>query len=163
MVLDLLLKAGVSINFDKSSFATEKVNYLGHVITSEGIKPEISKVESFKLKPIKTKKHLERLLGFINCFRPFIPNLSIKTAILYDKLKKNKIIIKLTDEDKKIIDEIFKIIKEQPILHLPDFNIPFEIFCDSSDNGVGSILLQNAKLIGYFSKKNIQRPKITTQ
>ncbi|KAG0437017.1 Retrovirus-related Pol polyprotein from transposon opus [Dictyocoela muelleri] len=153
IVLNRLIEAGVSINFEKSKFGLESVNYLGHVITSCGIKPEISKVETFEQRPIKTKKHLERILWFFNWFRPFIQNLSIKTSTLYDKLKNTKRYVNLNDEDRKIINEIFQVIKQQPNLHYPNFNLPFDLNCDASDKGIGSILLQQNKLIGYYSKK----------
>ncbi|KAG0442790.1 Transposon Tf2-9 polyprotein [Dictyocoela muelleri] len=153
MVLKRLLETGVSINFEKSKFAVESVKYLGHEITSMGIKPEISKVEAFELKPIKTKRNLERLLGFKNWFTPFIPKLSIITTTLYEKLKKENRCVCLTDNDMEKIRKIFQIIKKQPVLHYPDFNKSFNLYCDASDNGIGSILLQNNKLIGYSSKK----------
>ncbi|KAG0420320.1 Retrovirus-related Pol polyprotein from transposon 17.6 [Dictyocoela roeselum] len=152
-VLKRLITHGVSINYEKSKFGLESVKYLGHVITPEGIKPEISKIEAFELKPIKTKKQLERLLGFLNWFRPFIPRLSQRTASLYETLKSNSRSINISESELSTIKEIIQIIKEQPLLHYPDFNTPFQLNCDASDNGIGSILLQDNKLIGYYSKK----------
>ncbi|KAG0441246.1 Retrovirus-related Pol polyprotein from transposon opus [Dictyocoela muelleri] len=51
-----LIKSGVSINFEKSTFAAESVNYLGHVITKDGIRPDISKIERLNICSINTKK-----------------------------------------------------------------------------------------------------------
>ncbi|KAG0437702.1 Retrovirus-related Pol polyprotein from transposon opus [Dictyocoela muelleri] len=85
-VLNRLYKSGVSINFEKSNFALNSVKYLGHIITQSGIKPEISKIDEINTNTIKTKKKLERLLGFFNWFRPFVKDLSLLTANLYEKL-----------------------------------------------------------------------------
>ncbi|KAG0439248.1 Retrovirus-related Pol polyprotein from transposon gypsy [Dictyocoela muelleri] len=51
------------------------------------------------------------------------------------------------------IRKIFQIMKTKPVLNYPDFNKSFNLNCDASDNGIDSILLQNNKLIGYYSKK----------
>lgn len=56
VVLDLRMKSGVSINFEKSKFAGELVSYFGHVITPEEIKLEITKIKGFEQRSIRTKK-----------------------------------------------------------------------------------------------------------
>jgi hypothetical protein len=40
-----------------------------------------------------------------------------------------------------------------PLLQLPDFDKTFEIQCDASVIGIGGVLLQESKLIAYFSEK----------
>ncbi|KAG0440500.1 Transposon Tf2-6 polyprotein [Dictyocoela muelleri] len=89
----------------------------------------------------------------LNWFRPFISRLSQRTATLYDKLKSKSRSIVITERELSTIKKIFQIIRNQPLLHYPDFNTPFQLNCDASYNGIGSILLQNNKLIEYYSKK----------
>ncbi|KAG0435937.1 Retrovirus-related Pol polyprotein from transposon opus [Dictyocoela muelleri] len=86
-VFSLLRKHQISINFEKSVFAQEEVEFLGHRINKCGITPVLTKIESYEDVKIKTKKQLQKILGFMNWFRPFIPNLSILSAPLYDKLR----------------------------------------------------------------------------
>jgi hypothetical protein len=40
-----------------------------------------------------------------------------------------------------------------PLLQLPDFGKTFELECDASRIGIGGVLLQEGKLIAYFSEK----------
>jgi hypothetical protein len=40
-----------------------------------------------------------------------------------------------------------------PLLQLPDFNETFELECDASGICLGVVLLQEGKLVPYFSEK----------
>ncbi|KAG0420575.1 Retrovirus-related Pol polyprotein from transposon 17.6 [Dictyocoela roeselum] len=162
-VFKLLHFNEVLINFEKSSFAQREVEFLGHKINKEGITPILTKIEAYENITIKTKKQLQKLLGFINWFRPFIPNLSILLSQLYDKLKETGRNIQMNESDYKVIKEIFLKIRDRGILHHPQLNEEFTLRCDASDKGLGSILLQKGKIIGYYSKKYNQQKKITRQ
>ncbi|KAG0440310.1 Retrovirus-related Pol polyprotein from transposon 17.6 [Dictyocoela muelleri] len=151
---------GVSINFGKSIFAKEEIEFLEHRINKDRILPIFSKLETYTSYTLKTKKQLQRLLGFINWFRPFIKNLSILTADVYTKLKSEKKTITWSEVDRQKIHKIFSEIKNHGILHHPDFNKEFTLRCDASDVGMGSILLQNRKVIGFYSKKYNNRAKL---
>ncbi|KAG0420206.1 Retrovirus-related Pol polyprotein from transposon, partial [Dictyocoela roeselum] len=152
-VFDCIHQNGASINFDKSTFASHSVKFLGHEISGEGIKPEITKLENINIDQIDTRKKLERFLGFVNWFRPYVRNLSTKTASLYDKLKKEPKRIILTEIDRKTMKGIIEEIQQRPLLGYPNLNVPFTLKCDASDRGIGSVLEQNGRVIGYFSKK----------
>ena len=103
------------------------------------------------MKP-RTVKQLQKLLGFINWFRNYIPGLSVQLAKITDKTKKDRKFV-WTEEDTLIIEKIFEQLSEKSILNYPDFEKSFDIFCDASDKGMGSILRQKEKIIGYFSYK----------
>ncbi|ORE00365.1 hypothetical protein A0H76_1310 [Hepatospora eriocheir] len=81
------------MNFKKSNFGKDKVTYLGCIISSNGIKPDVTRVEGFleRLpsygKIIRT--NLKKIIGFIEWFRPFVPRLSHMITSLNDKLRKD--------------------------------------------------------------------------
>lgn len=65
--LKRLWDKGISINWDKTNLFQKSVTYLGHILTEDKILPSIEKVVKFKLEtPPKTKKQLQKILGFIN-------------------------------------------------------------------------------------------------
>ncbi|KAI5148066.1 hypothetical protein ENBRE01_0080 [Enteropsectra breve] len=109
-VLRLLKTNNVILNFDKSHFFESSVNYLGHIINSEGICPDTSRIESFRLASgtPRTKRQLLRLLGFINWFRPFIKRLSDRILPLTRQTKK-EIPFNWTETEQKIVNSILRI------------------------------------------------------
>ncbi|KAG0438392.1 Retrovirus-related Pol polyprotein from transposon [Dictyocoela muelleri] len=121
-ILSRLNEHNFGINFDKCEFAKSSVVFLGHIISQDGIRPETSKVDTFKYREPKTRKQLERLLGFINWFREYIPNAAEKLSEFYDILKIKNKTFKWTDENKSKMNEIFDEIKKQNLLHFPDLN-----------------------------------------
>ncbi|KRH93020.1 LTR retrotransposon [Pseudoloma neurophilia] len=156
-VFDILQENGISINFAKSTFFKKEVDYLGMKIDAEGIRPiteKLLKYENFKSP--RTSRQLQQLLGFINWFRPFIRNLSDQVAGLYDILKKgNKRsgCINWTEKHTAIVKNIFCQIGKQQKLYYPDPNRPFSLYTDAFDIGLGSVLMQDEKPIGFFSRK----------
>ncbi|KAG0440563.1 Transposon Tf2-9 polyprotein [Dictyocoela muelleri] len=160
---EILNTNSISINFEKGKFNEREIEFLGHKINENGITPVIAKLDSYECFKPKTKKQLQKLLGFINWFRPFVKELSILTANLYEKLKSrgNKVI--WTQADELEVRRIFEKIRNCSTLHHPNLNKEFQLKCDASDQGIGSILLQEGKIIGYYSKKyNIQERNYTT-
>ena len=89
-VLDKLDKAGLQLNREKCSFLKSSVEYLGHIIDSQGLHPTTEKVKAIQDAP-KPKKvaELRSFLGLINYYSRFLPNLSSKLAPLYNLIRKN--------------------------------------------------------------------------
>lgn len=129
-----------------------EVKYLGNIINNQGIRPDVSRTMKLKNFMPKNKKDLQKILGLINWFRPFIKNLSTRLAGLYDKLQKeNK--FQWNQQDTTLINEIFSEINKQVMLNYPDFNKSFILETDASNSGIGAVLYQEKLLIGFFSYK----------
>lgn len=73
-------------------------------------------------------------------------------ATINAKTKKN-IPFTWKPDDQSTLDEVYKMIEENIMLTFPDPSKPFLLETDASDLGMGSVLLQNGKIIGIFSKK----------
>lgn len=117
------------------------------------IKPDITKIDFIKSNfTPKTKKQLQRLLGAINWFRPFIMHFSDKISTITDKLKGSKKFV-WSREDTDIIESIIKDIEKQTLLYHPNYSMPFELRTDASNVAISAILTQDNKLAGIYSKK----------
>lgn len=150
-VITKLYDSNIRINFEKSKFFKIELEYLGVIINIEGIKPDIKKlVKIDKLEP-KNRKQLQKVIGFLNYFRAFVPNMATKLHPFYECLKKtskNKID---TKENYKIIEDILSDIKKELVLTHPDPNKPYRLETDASDIACGAVLKQNGKIIGLYS------------
>jgi hypothetical protein len=68
-VLRRLQKAGLRINANKSSFALHKIEYLGYILTREGIKPQPEKVTAIQALLYPTSvNELLRFLGMVQYY-----------------------------------------------------------------------------------------------
>ena len=87
-----LRDANVKLNPEKCSFVKQRIVYLGHVVTPEGVFPDPSKVEVVKnfTTPASLKK-LKSFLGLANYYQRFIKGFSEIASPLYALTKKSVI------------------------------------------------------------------------
>lgn len=133
---DILLKA------KKCSFAMTKVEYLGHVISGDGVMPDPRKVERLKAFPTpKSVEEVRTFLGLAGYYRKFIMNFSLKAAPLFDLLHQGVPFAWKGDQD-KAMRTIIEDISRDAILAHPRFDLPFVVDVDASDAGLGGVLSQ---------------------
>ena len=91
-VLERCRQKGVRLNNDKMQFKQQKVAYMGHVITSDGLQADHDKIEAILNMPSPTDKEaVQRLLGMTNYVQRFAPGLADATKPLRDLLKKESV------------------------------------------------------------------------
>lgn len=152
----------LTINADKSIFGKNEVKFLGHLITSDGIKPLPEKVEAItKFEKPMIAKDLKRFLAMINFYRRFIPDAvrsqSILQGLIIGNKKNDKTEIIWTD----LAIAAFQSCKEQLIkatcLSHPSATAQLVLYVDASDTAVGAVLHQHedgqVKPLGFYSKK----------
>lgn len=91
-VLERLQEAHLTVKkIEKCEFFKAEVNYLGHVITPDGLRPQSSKLEAIKNVPEpKTVNELQSFLGLSNYYRKFIAFYSQIIAPLLKIMGKRK-------------------------------------------------------------------------
>ena len=148
----------LTINLAKSEFGCAHVTYLDHVIGQGQIKPvdvEIGVISGFP-RP-ETKKQLIRFLGMAGYYSKFCPNLSAVAEPLTELLSK-KVKFSWNDRCEKPFEESKAILKNAPVLSVPNFDSQFKLAVEASDFPAGAVLLQEDNdgvdhPICYFSKK----------
>ena len=80
----------IRINHEKCVFFTTQVSYFGHIFTSEGVKPDPTKLATItQMEPPNNKAELATILGMVNYLSCFTPNLAAITAPMRDLMKKD--------------------------------------------------------------------------
>ncbi|KAL0533703.1 hypothetical protein IC582_027744 [Cucumis melo] len=151
-VLSILRKHKLYANRKKCSFAQHKIEYLGHVISGEGVEVDPEKIKSIVEWPVPTNiKEVRGFLGLTGYYRRFVQNYGTIAAPLTQLLKKGG--YKWSDEAMVAFDQLKKAMMSLPVLALPNFTQPFEIETDASGYGVGAMLIQASRPTAYYSHR----------
>ena len=106
-VFQCIRNAGVKLTVVKCHFGVRQVEFRGRTISSEGVSPQAHKIQNFlnKLRFPKSKKALQRYLGFVNYYRNYVPRMAEKLHPFY-KLLKTEVPINNTSELKETFDSV---------------------------------------------------------
>ena len=142
----------------KCTFFTDTIEYLGHVVGPDGIKPNPNLVKAIINFPQpQVLKELQSFLGLANYYRKFIENYSRIAAPLTDALQKMSISrpIVFTPQMDHAFETLKQALVNEPCLQLPDPGGEYEVTTDASEAEatVGAVLTQNGHPIAYESKK----------
>lgn len=94
-----------------------------------------------------TKQDWQSLLGFANCFRDYLPNLSEKTTGLYPGSNQLP-----TKERREKCEELFAELSSHISLSHYQENEPSDLYLDASQYAVGAVLTQQGKICAIYSK-----------
>jgi hypothetical protein len=155
-VFTRLRAAGLKLKPRKCHFLRKEVEYLGHVISEDGVSTNPAKVERIVNWPTpKNVRELRSFLGLASYYRRFIKDFATIAAPLHRLTEKNKPFYW-----NEPCEEAFLNLKRQltnpPILAYPRFEVQFILDTDASDAGVGGVLSQfhdqKERVIGYGSR-----------
>ena len=83
-------EANVKFNKEKVLYKVSSVNYMGHIVTSEGVKVDNAKVKAIaEMPPPTDKARLQRMLGMTKYLAQYIPGETTITAPLRQLLRKD--------------------------------------------------------------------------
>nr|GFA44744.1 putative reverse transcriptase domain-containing protein [Tanacetum cinerariifolium] len=124
-ILELLKKEELYAKFSKSEFWIPKVQFLGHVIDSQG------------------------LAGY---YRRFIEGF-LKITKPMTKLTQKKVKFEWGDKQEAAFQLLKQKLCSAPILALPEGSEDFIVYCDALNKGLGAVLMQREKVISYASRQ----------
>ena len=142
LVIQRIQQAGLKLKPSKCSFVREEVEFLGHVLTPEGLKTNPRIVEAVKeyRQPQNVKK-IRQFLGLSSYYRRFIKNFAALAQPL-TALTRNNVEFKWTAECQGAFDRLKQCMTTTPVLCYPSFDTPFVLETDASIRGIGAILSQ---------------------
>ena len=139
--------ANIKLKPSKCHFGCQKVNFLGHVVTAEGVHPDPQKVSAVKEFPVpRNVKQVRSFLGLCNYYRKFVRDFA-KIAEPLNKLTRKDTVFNWNEACQQAFDTLKTALIEAPILAYPDFNLHFELYVDASNDGIGMVLgqIQNGR------------------
>jgi hypothetical protein len=137
-----LRKYNLKLQPVKCEFLRKEVNYVGHVISEDGVRPVPKKVESIVNFPTSnTVKQLKSFLGLASYYRKFVPEFRRIAAPLHRLLKKDTK-YEWGDDQEMTFQMIKQKLITQPILQYSDFSKELILTTDASNEVAGAILSQ---------------------
>ena len=139
-VLSRLKSAGIRLKKQKCAFMQPYVEYLGHQISAEGLKPAAEKVRAIVDAPTPNDiTQLKSFLGMLSYYSKFLPNMATRLAPLYALLRKQSE-WQWGPVQAKAFQQAKDLLMSSDLLHHYDPEKPVVVSCDASPYGVGAVL-----------------------
>ena len=137
-----LREADLKLNREKCNFFKSHIQYLGHLISGEGIKPLPEKLESIEeMPPPTTPKEVKQFLGLIGYYRKFVPRFA-NVARPLTNLTRFDQPFEWSDKCQTSFELLKEALIKEPILRFPDPNKPYTLYTDASKYAWSCVLTQ---------------------
>jgi len=183
-VLRRLREHGIKLKARKCKVFKKEVNYLGRIVSADGYRVDPSNVKAvlaLKETNPKTVGDVRKLLGLLGYYRKYIRDFSRIAQPLFELLKapgaktgkhpnqterrsqkgngtqaSSRHAIVWTQEHQGVLEKLVDCLANPPILGYPDYDLPFVLHTDASNEGLGAVLYQRQsgkmRVIGYGSR-----------
>ena len=153
IVLQILKEEKLFAKLKKCDFWLDRISFLGHVISKDGISVDPKKVEAVVEWERPTNvSEVRSFLGMAGYYRRFVEGFSL-IAIPLTRLTQKRTKFEWTDDCEQSFQELKKRLITAPVLTVPAETGEFCIYSDASRKGLGCVLMQNGKVIAYASRQ----------
>ena len=140
-VLEILRKEKLFGKLSKCIFGVTQVEYLGHIISQHGISVDPHKISAVRDWPLpKNKQQVQSFLGFVNYYRKFIKDCSLRAKPLTE-LTKN-VNFEWTKEQDDSFQTLKNALTDAPVLRTFNSSLPTFVTTDASQYAIGAVLEQ---------------------
>ena len=144
-----LKAAGLKLKLEKCCFFKKHIQYLGHLISEEGIQPLPEKLESIAKMPApKNPKEVKQFLGLVGYYRKFVPRFADISKVLTHLTKKD-VEFKWTPECENCFQILKEFLQQAPILKYPDPQASYMLYTDASKYTYAGILTQHSNVMDH--------------
>ncbi|XP_062614536.1 uncharacterized protein LOC134276295 [Saccostrea cucullata] len=164
-LLQRIYEANLTIRPSKCKLGAAEIICLGHIVGGGTIRPDPRKLKAMEDFPLPlTKKELRSFLGLTGYYRQYIGNYADITVPLTDLLRKSQPAdLKWMEREVQSFKKLKEALMTAPVLVNPNFNLPFVLQTDASNNAIGAVLSQQLPdgdhPVAYLSKKLLPREK----
>ena len=155
-VLQRLRDKNLSLNGDKCIFSRDSISFMGHTLTSEGLKPQDSKIQAvLQTERPSNVKEMKSFLGLVSYCSKFVPQFATISEPLRKLTRKNET-FRWEKEQQNAFETLKDAMTSAEVMAYYDPNAETRIICDASPVGLGSILEQkhgdNFRPVAYASR-----------
>lgn len=179
-VLRALQRHGVKLRPTKCELFKKEVRYVGKLVSDEGVRidpKDVEAIQALRSKTPSTIGEVRKLLGFLSYYRTYVQDFSRVAKPMYELLQtkntatvmpqpkqrkgkgaqlSSRAPVKWAEEHQRALDQLIDILSNPPVLGYPDFNLPFVLHTDASEQGLGAVLYQRQegklRVIAYGSR-----------
>ncbi|WJZ88382.1 hypothetical protein VitviT2T_007687 [Vitis vinifera] len=153
IVLQTLRDKQLYAKLKKCEFWLDKVSFLRHMVTKDGISVDPGKVDvvSNWRRP-NTVTEIRSFLGLADYYRRFIEGFS-KIALPLTRLTQKGVKFEWSNDCERSFQELKKRLVTAPILTIPSGSGGFVVYSDASHQGWGCVLMQHEKVVACASKQ----------
>ena len=153
IILQTLREHQLYAKFIKCKFWLDRVAFLGHVVSAEGISVDPQKIEAIvDWKSPTNITEVRSFLGLAGYYRKFVEGFS-KIATPLTKLTRKEEKFIWSEACQNSFDELKQRLTTAPVLTLPSGSEGFTVYCDASKQGLGCVLMQHDRVIAYASRQ----------
>ena len=158
VVFQRLREADLKLKASKCNFFKKHIQYLGHLVSGEGIEPLPEKLEAVrKMPPPTTPKEIRQFLGLVGYYRKFVPKFA-DIARPLTNLTKLDVPYEWTNRCQEAFEFLKQMLLKEPILKYPDPSKPYTLFTDASKFAWACVLTQEYEHEFDGKKRKILHP-----
>ncbi|GBG71746.1 hypothetical protein CBR_g9155 [Chara braunii] len=142
-VLEWLCIAKYKANRDKCEFAQQELEYLGHYVTPQGIRPLADKLQAIQDWPdLKCTTDVHSFLGLASYYMRFVKGFQ-RIAAPLSRLQSPLVPFEFIDEARHAFHTLKTALLQAPVLSIYDPTLPTKVTTDASGYGIGTVLEQH--------------------
>jgi hypothetical protein len=139
--------------FSKCDFYQRKIQYLGHIISDQGILVDPEKIKAIMNWPTpKNVIDVRSFMGLTGYYKRFIEGFS-KIGHPITSLQKKGVKFVWSTKCEEIFQQLKHLLTNAPVLNIVDPTKDFTVCTNACKEGLGGVLMQDNHVVSYESRK----------
>ena len=152
-MLKCACETGLKLSKKKCRFHMSELPYIGHILTTQGLKPDAQKVRAIKdMEVPRDSEKVRRFLGHVNYMAKFMPNLSAESELLRRLLNTADKDLCWGVDQRTAYETLTRLLTSEQLLQYDDNRKPIVIQTDANTAGLDAELMQEDKPVAYISR-----------